>query len=113
MKYKFRPRKSFERSLGYLAKLDDTIVDETRDAIRILLSGDTLSEEYHDHDLTGYYAGYREFHLRDTPKGSQPTEINDVVIIYKIKDQDLILAAVDIGSHLKLFNGRYRKPKFK
>lgn len=111
MKYQFRPRKSFERNLSYLAKLDNTIIDETRDAVRILLAGDTLSKEYHDHDLEGYYAGYREFHLRDSPKGKQPTKINDIVVIYKIKDQDLILIAVDIGSHTKLFHDRYHKPK--
>lgn len=52
-----------------------------------------------------------EFHLRDTPKGQQPTEINDIVVIYKVNNQDLVLVAVNIGSHKKLFHGRYHKKR--
>lgn len=111
MMYQYKPRKAFERSLTYLAQLDVTIVDEVKEAIFILLDGDTLPNDFHDHELEGNYTGYREFHLRDTPKGQQPTEINDIVIIYKIDNQDLVLVAVDIGSHKKLFYGRYHKKR--
>lgn len=111
MKYNFRPRATFERGLRYLGKLDPTIIDEVQEAIQILLNGDQLDDIYQDHELKRKYTGYREFHLRDTPKGKQPNDINDVLVVYKIKDQDLVLIAVDIGSHKKLFNGRYRKKK--
>ncbi|KRK96843.1 type II toxin-antitoxin system YafQ family toxin [Companilactobacillus futsaii] len=111
MTYQYRPRKSFERSLTHLAQLDSTIVDETRAAILILLAGDDLPNDFQDHKLEGNYTGYREFHLRDTSKGQQPTEINDILVIYKIDNQDLVLVTVDIGSHSKLFRGRYRKNK--
>lgn len=107
MVYQYRPRKSFERSLTYLAQLDPTIVDETKAAILILLAGDSLPNDFQDHGLEGSYTGYREFHLRDTSKGQQPNEINDILIIYKIDDQDLIFIAVNIGSHNKLFHGHY------
>lgn len=111
MKYQFRPRKSFKRSLSYLSKIDSSIVDEIREAVLILLNGERLSEEYSDHELKGNFAVYREFHLRDTPKGTIASEINNIVVVYKIKDQDLVLIAVDIGSRQKLFHGHYRKPK--
>lgn len=109
MVYQFRPRKSFERNLAHLAQLDQAIVDEAKDAINILLNGDTLPNEFNDHQLKGNLSNYREFHFRNTPKGQKPTETNDVLIIYKIEDQNLVLVAVNIGSHTKLFQERYRK----
>ena len=111
MRYQYKPRKSFERNLVYLAQLDVTIIDEVKDAIFILLDGDILPNDFHDHKLEGDYTGYREFHLRDTSKGQQPTEINDIVVIYKVNNQDLVLVAVNIGSHKTLFHGRYHKKR--
>ncbi len=111
MVYQFKPRKSFEHNLSKLAQLDFTIVDEAKDAINILLNGDPLPKEFNDHQLVGNLANYREFHLRDTPRGQHPTETNDVLVIYKIENQDLVLVAINIGSHSKLFQGRYRKYK--
>ena len=98
MRYQYKPRKSFERNLAYLAQLDITIIDEVKD-------------DFHDHELEGNYISYREFHLRDTPKGQQPTETTDIVVIYKVNNQDLVLVAVNIGSHKKLFHGRYHKKR--
>lgn len=113
VKLNFRPRKSFEKHLRYLGKLDPTIVDEVRAAIEILLEGEKLPEDFQDHDLERKLAGYSEFHVRDTPKGQQPTEINDIVIIYKIEFQDLVLVAVDIGSHVKMFGSANTKSKYR
>lgn len=103
MAYQFRPRKSFEHNLTRLAQLDPTIVDEVKEAINILLSGDSLPKGFNDHQLKGNLVSYNEFHLRDTPEGQEPTETNDVLVVYKIENQDLILVAVNIGSHSKLF----------
>ncbi|NRN90427.1 hypothetical protein IMAU30156_01293 [Lactobacillus helveticus] len=50
-----------------LGKLDPTIIDDVRAAIEELLETGTLSEEYRDHPLKRRLAGYREFHVRDTP----------------------------------------------
>lgn len=112
-KLSFRPRKSFEKHLRFLAKIDPSIVDEAKAAIEILLEGEKLPPFFHDHKLKRKLTGYNEFHLRDTPKGQQPSEINDVVIIYKIKHKELILVAVDIGSHIKMFGGTNQKRKYK
>ncbi|WP_251576288.1 type II toxin-antitoxin system YafQ family toxin [Limosilactobacillus agrestimuris] len=108
-KYSFRPRKTFNNDLNYLGKIDPSIIDDIREPIEILLNGDELPEEYNDHNLKRKYAGYREFHVRDTPKGGTPSETNDVLVIYKKDVQDLILVAVRTGSHSKLFNNSYRK----
>ena len=109
--YYFRPRNTFNADLAYLGKLDSSIIDDLRAAIDILLSGDNLPKEYQDHDLHRKYAGSREFHVRDTPRGAKSSEINDVLVIYKIDHQDLILVAVRAGSHSKLFCNSYRKNK--
>ena len=111
MRYQYKPRKSFERNLAYLAQLDVTIIDEVRDATFILFVVQFIHDDFHDHELEGNYISYRKFHLRDTPKGQQPTEINDIVVIYKVNNQDLVLVAVNIGSHKKLFHGRYHKKR--
>ena len=54
MRYQYKPRKSFERNLAYLAQLDITIIDEVKDAISILLDGDILPDDFHDHELEGW-----------------------------------------------------------
>lgn len=109
--YFFRPRKTFNADLEYLGRLDPSIIDEIREAIDILLNGDALPKEYKDHGLQRKYTGYREFHVRDTPKGVQPSATNDVLVIYKIDHQDLVLVAVRTGSHSFLFRNSYHKNK--
>lgn len=108
-RYAFRPRKTFNNDLSYLGKLDPSIIDDIREAVEILLNGDELPKEFKDHQLERKYAGYREFHVRDTPKKGTPSETNDVLVIYKKDAQDLVLIAIRTGSHKKLFGGSYRK----
>ncbi len=109
--YSFRPRKTFNNDLSHLGKLDSSIIDDIREAIDILLKGDQLPKEYKDHELQRKYSGYREFHVRDTPKGTRPSETNDVLVIYKIDHQDLVLVAVKAGTHNLLFRNSYHKNK--
>ena len=49
--------------------------------INILASGETLSRQYRDHDLTGNYAGCRECHI-------QP----DWLLVYRIEQEELELS---------------------
>lgn len=109
--YSFRPRKTINADLAYLGRIDPSIIDDIREAVDILLNGDVLPQEYKDHELQRKYSGYREFHVRDTPKGKRPSETNDVLVIYKIDHQDLVLVAVRTGSHSVLFNNPYHKHK--
>lgn len=105
----FKPRFTFIEELKYLSKVDRQIILELKAAIDLLCSQQKLPKEYRDHNLQGSYQGYREFHLRDTPKGRRANAKNDVLVIYKVKRQELILVGVHIGSHRRLFKGKFRK----
>lgn len=105
-KLKFKPRDTFNRDLKRLASLDKSIIPEIRSAIEFLLENHELPEEFKDHKLERRMAGYYEFHLRDTPSGKQLTDINDVLVIYTIDEDELILIAIRAGSHSKLFPGQ-------
>lgn len=56
-----------------------------------LLAGHTLSAEYHDHGLSGNYAGVRECHVRP-----------DWLLLYMVSDEILVLTALRTGSHSDL-----------
>lgn len=112
-KLKFKPRDTFNIDLKRLASLDRTIIAEIRSAIDILLEEHSLPEEFDDHELQRRMAGYHEFHIRDTPSGKHPTDINDVLVIYTIDEDELILIAIRAGSHSRLFPGQNRSEKFR
>ncbi|GHV96885.1 hypothetical protein lacNasYZ03_09750 [Lactobacillus nasalidis] len=67
-KLRFRPRATFNADLKRLGRLDPTIIDDIRAAIDEILETGSLPDEYGDHPLKRRLAGYREFHVRDTPK---------------------------------------------
>ena len=52
----------------------------------------TLDKKYQDHPLSGNYFGSRECHVEP-----------DLLLIYRIDDDKLVLTAVRLGSHLELF----------
>lgn len=60
--------------------------------IELLASGENLPPAYKDHILVGDYAGCRECHI--TP---------DWLLIYEIKDQELLLYLTRTGTHSDLF----------
>ncbi|ABX27181.1 hypothetical protein lhv_2502 [Lactobacillus helveticus DPC 4571] len=109
----FRPRATFNADMRRLGKLDPTIIDDVRVAIEELLETGTLSEEYRDHPLKRRLADYREFHVRDTPKGEQPNDINDVLVIWYIEHNNLVVVGVRVGSHQRLFPGLNKSRKFR
>jgi len=104
-KLKFKPRDTFNIDLKKLASLDRTIISEIRSAIDILLEDQELPEEFKDHELKRRMTGYREFHVRDAPSGKAPTDVNDILVIYTIDKDELILIAIRAGSHSRLFPG--------
>ena len=63
--------------------------------IDILANGKTLDSKYKDHALINdkYYKGCRECHIEP-----------DWLLIYKYKQDELILLMVETGSHSELFN---------
>ncbi|WP_125591286.1 type II toxin-antitoxin system YafQ family toxin [Companilactobacillus jidongensis] len=111
-KLKFKPRDTFNIDLKRLASLDRTIISEIRSAIDILLEDQKLPEEFDDHELKRRMAGYHEFHIRDTPVGKVPNDVNDILVIYTIDKDELILIAIRAGSHLRLFPGQNSSVSF-
>lgn len=102
-KLRFRPRATFNADLKRLGRLDPTIIDDVRAAIEQLLETGELPEEYGDHPLKRRLAGYREFHVRDTPHGDSPSDINDVLVVWYQERNALVAVGVRVGSHDRLF----------
>jgi mRNA interferase YafQ len=61
-------------------------------AIADLASGNQLDRKYHDHPLTGEWRGFRDLHIKP-----------DLLLIYRIEKEELVLLLIDIGSHASLF----------
>lgn len=62
------------------------------EVIEMIAMGNTLSEKYRDHELTGNGRGHRECHI-------QP----DWLLIYRIDEDVLVLTLTRTGSHSDLF----------
>jgi len=81
-------KKSFKK-LKHSGKFNET---ELNNIIDILCRGEKLHPIYKDHDLHGKYAGCRECHIR-----------GDILLIYEIKNKELVLVLIDVGNHSELF----------
>jgi len=62
------------------------------DVFEMLKVQQPLPPKYLDHDLQGNYTGHRECHIT-----------SDWLLIYKIKDKELILELTRTGTHSDLF----------
>lgn len=89
MKYKFMPTTRYKRAYRRLSPSDKEAV---RTVVRTLAAGQPLERKYKDHPLKGPLAGQRDCHIR-----------YDLVLIYSIDDDQLILHGIDIGSHSDVF----------
>ncbi|MEK7192895.1 MAG: type II toxin-antitoxin system YafQ family toxin [Patescibacteria group bacterium] len=85
-----RFKKSFEK-LRLSGSHKKEIV-ELEHTVDILSKQTALPVKYCDHKLTGEYEGYRECHIKD-----------DLLLVYQIKEKELILLLLDVGSHSYLF----------
>ena len=112
-KLKFKPRATFNADLKRLASLDKTIVDEVRAAIDLLLEQQQLPSEFDDHELRWQMTGYKEFHLRDTPKSKIPNDINDVLVVYTIDQNELVLIGIRVGAHDRLFPSQNQSKNYR
>ena len=91
MKYEIQPTNRFKKDLK-LCKSRGYDINLISDIIKRLSNGDKLEEKYKDHDLSGNWSGYREYHI-------QP----DWLLIYKIDGNELILYLTRTGTHSDLF----------
>lgn len=71
----------------YRATLDDVL----KPVLLALATDQFLDARYHDYDLSGDWAGYRECHVKP-----------DLLLIYRKSDSDTLRLA-RLGSHSELF----------
>ena len=93
--YVIRKTKDFEKSYKNIqrsGKLTINIQKDLEAVIMLLKENKELLEKFKDHQLKGKLKEYRECHIRP-----------DLLLIYKILENELILVLVDIGSHSYVF----------
>jgi mRNA interferase YafQ len=96
MIFRIRTTKDFEKSYKRIkrsGKWNNHLQKELEFIIDELSLEKNLPSKYKDHSLTGELKNYKECHIK-----------YDLLLIYKIEQNDLILILSDIGSHSYLFN---------
>ena len=87
--------RQFERAYRKLKKsgiLKPSLKKEIDEIIIALAARKPLQAYYEDHQLIGEYQAYRECHIR-----------GDLLLVYEVRDEKLVLVLVNIGSHSQLF----------
>jgi mRNA interferase YafQ len=87
-----RYSKQFKKSFRKLVRSGSFDREKIENVVNILARGESLPESYRDHALQGEFSGMRECHIKP-----------DLLLVYKIHDDILILVLVDIGLHSELF----------
>ena len=72
-------------------KLNDRDKGLLKEVLGQLVNNEKLDEKYCDHALKGKYLGFRDCHIKP-----------DLVLIYKIEHNALLLYLANIGSHSEL-----------
>ena len=80
---------SFKKQYKKLSSVDKNLL---KDIIILLAQNKVLEEKHKDHKLTGNFRDLRECHIKP-----------DLLLIYKINDDILELALIQIGNHNSLF----------
>lgn len=91
MKLKIVPSNQFRKDIK-LAHKRGYDINRLKVVLADLADGKMLDVKYKDHTLTGNYSGFRECHI-------QP----DWLLVYQIKEQELILFLSRTGTHSDLF----------
>ena len=89
MKYAIFRTSSFKKAYKKLLPTDQELV---LSLVLKLANGENLDEKYKDHLLIGNYKGCRECHIKP-----------DLLLIYKINNDEVELVLVEVGKHAKLF----------
>lgn len=91
-KYILRMTKRFKKHLKRMEKRNKASIRKIADTVNLLQKGEKLPERFHDHELTGNLKGNRECHI-----------LPDLLLIYRIFNDILILELIDTGTHSDLF----------
>ena len=91
MKYKIVMSSRFSKDLKIISKRGYDL-EKIKYVINELANGNELDPKYKDHQLQGGYSGKRECHI-----------LPDWLLIYEIRDDELLLYLVRTGTHSDLF----------
>lgn len=91
-KYKTKATTAFKKHIKLLKKRNAENAQKVKDTVELLAKGEKLPERFRDHELKGDCKGNRECHV-----------LPDLLLIYKICENVLILTLVDTGTHSDLF----------
>lgn len=89
-KYEIKTTTRFDKSFR---RLNDDDKMKVRNVINTIANGLTLGSEYKDHPLKGNKRGVRDCHVKP-----------DLVLLYTLDKEILVLMAMDVGSHSNLFH---------
>lgn len=90
-KYKIKFSKAFKKAYKKI-KYDSDLSELLQEIIIKLANDEKLEDKYKDHSLIGNYKDFRECHIKP-----------DLLLIYKKKEDILLLTCIDLGSHSELF----------
>ena len=91
-KYSLRQTNRFKKHRKLMAKRNKSSIRKIAETVDLLQRGEKLPERFRDHELAGNLKGSRECHI-----------LPDLLLIYRIFNDILILELVDTGSHADLF----------
>ena len=92
-KFKTRATKRFKKHAKLVKKRSEKDSEKLKNTIELLAKGEKLPERFCDHELTGNLKGNRECHI-----------LPDLLSIYRIFNDILILELIDTGSYSDLFS---------
>jgi len=90
--YTIYKSRRYQKSFRKLKKSGNFRENKLNIVINTLASGKELGKKYYDHKLQGALKNYRECHIEP-----------DLLLIYQIVEDKLMLALINIGSHSDLF----------
>jgi len=92
MKYEVHYSKRFEKLLQRVKQLQAFKAEKLKEVIKLLALGEELQAKYKDHTLQGDMRVFRRCHLAI-----------DILLIYEIDNDILILILANIGIHSSAF----------
>ena len=91
--YKLKFSKRFKKDFKKIKRNSHFDLEKLRDVFNSLINNVELDKKYNNHKLTGDLKGYCECHLAP-----------DILLIYRINEDECFINIDRVGSHSKLFN---------
>ncbi len=89
--YVLKYSKQFRKDLKRF-KNNKIVLSKLEHVLDILVDNKRLSKKYHEHSLLGEFKNCRECHVQ-----------SDLLLIYRVKNSELLILLLRIGSHFDIF----------